>query len=152
MGDMFSNFPVPVSDGLRLPNSPMAGDVVIYAKQGLGGGGAGAYAYCGAGWGFVAAAAATIRVIYSISCRQGYISGAKLVRNGADVPDSAISTSSYYTSKSIDVTVSPGDRVELWAMYEMKGEFLGVCCVHKFEVSISALELQNAVKAILSPT
>jgi len=152
MGDIFQNFPVPVPDGLRLPNSPVAGDTVIYAKQGLGGGGAGAYAYCGVGWGFVASAAATLRIAYSISVRQGYVSGAKLVRNGADVPDSVISTSSYYTSKSIDVIVSPGDRVELWAMYEVKGEFTGVCCVHKFEVSISAVELQNAVKGILSPT
>ncbi|HWR19836.1 MAG TPA: hypothetical protein VN608_09455 [Clostridia bacterium] len=152
MGEIFQNFPVPVPDGLRLPNSPIAGDMVIYAKQGLGSGGAGAYAYCGTGWGFVAAAAATLRVSYSISVRQGYYSYAKLMRNGADVSDSVISSNSYYAAKTIDVTVSPGDRVELWAMYEVKGEFSGVCNVHKFEVCILAPELQNTVKAILSPT
>ena len=152
MGELFSNFPVPVADGLRLPKAPIAGDTVVYAKQGIGNGGVGVYAYCGAGWGFVAAASSTLRVSYSISVRQGYFGYAKLVQNGADVPDSVITSSLYYAANSIDITVSPGDRVELWAKREVKGEFTGICNVHKFEVCILAPELQSAVMAILSPS
>ena len=139
--------------GVDFPSTPSAGDTPIYAKQGIGNPtSAGTYTYLGVGWGFTTQKAAALRILYSAACRQGYISGLKLRKNGVDITDSLITGSSYYISKSIDITVATGDRVELWGMYELKGEFAGVCAVQKFEVFISAPEVQAAINDILTPT
>ena len=138
--------------GVDFPEVLSAGDTVIYAKQGMHQASNTSFAYCGVGWGFVAVKAKTVRIHYSIETRSSYASYEKLRLNGIDVPNSEITSSGNPVQKTIDVALSVGDRIELWERTSQMGEFTGYTITHKFEVFISAPEVQAAINDILTPT
>jgi hypothetical protein len=156
--DGTSFFAVSVSGGVAFPDTPSAGDTVVYAKLPgtLASIASASYAYVGAGYGFTANKSGVYRVKYLISNTQSSSSSytyAKLQKNGVDVANSEISangpaySASFHVSKIIDVSLSSGDTIKLFGRYV---ESAGL--VIYFVVSILADEVQGAISEMLTPT
>lgn len=130
--------------GLTLPDSPAAGDTVIYVKlDAVEFDGVTTYTPAGTGWGITARKSGTYRVYYCVGTDRGNSNGfTKLQRNGVDVSGSEIYTQFGIVKKIIDISLTAGDTLRLYYKSSNAGYGNGTTTAF-FTVSMLAADLQT---------
>ena len=149
-------FVVSPGGGVEFPATPAAGGTAIYVKTGTSFAATSTYAKIGAGWGFIAQKAGTYRVAYSVlHCGTDGNRYVKLQKNNVDISSTELTTNSttptLSISKTIDINLSVGDRVDLLAKNNNISSVNAVG-IGGLSVSVLAADVQTEINTMVTAT